>query len=847
MKTRRMTLKFPTGGVNKRTSYQDQPPYTAYAASNVWPDNVADGRERGGTRPGLTTAITGTLPGPIRMMHEINVPTTDGTESVLVCSSNGGFYRRNSSNAWVNISSSFSLATDRFIQAASFGSKLYIADWGIDDSGTTLVVDDDSNTVVHLPEVTDSNNGACNAAGTTFFDNVAGSNDGLSNGTTTFNSAGSDFDAAGVTPGTHVLRITTTGSGTGAAVVGVYEIVTKTDANNLVLGSAIPADSAITFEVNVDQAAAGVTTSHLLRVKNDGDGNAAVLGVYAISAIDQDYLTVADMNGAGGAETGISYETRPAFSYGDITSNNHGLEVLEAGNGTAGFYAITAAAPDQLTLSSSPGASSPQTTGIHFRVHRTPKVWDLSDNSITKWETTAGDLPLSCKLICYYQDRLFLAGAPSDPQNWFACKQGDPTDFAYAQNTVESAVAGNNYNNGEIGDPITALIPHNRQCLVIGAEDSLYVLRGDPNSPSSVIDQLSDFLGPISPQAWCKDAQYRTWMLTRDGICIMPNGCGDTPQSFSREKIPNDLLNMDVDNYDPLLQYDLLQRAVVVAGTMKTAAANGDDGVLTSSSFTSASFSSWENTGIEVGDYIWIPAGTSRLVDGMPTTVLSDSYMEITNISGGTLTVDTSSSPATTITELDFKVVRTQGDDNRNYWIDTDRGGIWPMDWPDDCQPSALRAYPKLTTQYKSAVIYGSVNGVAYQPDRQVTTDAGYQINSNVTIGPFRVSRDSFSRSIITSAKMIPTENSGDISWEVRAAATAEAAAKDLVGVTAPNAKNYDDLNSGEYSWEAPGYLQVQHPRVAGAAGAIYISSSVGSSWSIEHIELEIAEAGRLR
>lgn len=49
-------LGFPLGGVNKATAFASQPEGTTPSSLNVWPYHYPDGRLRGGTRPGLTSA-----------------------------------------------------------------------------------------------------------------------------------------------------------------------------------------------------------------------------------------------------------------------------------------------------------------------------------------------------------------------------------------------------------------------------------------------------------------------------------------------------------------------------------------------------------------------------------------------------------------------------------------------------------------------------------------------------------------------------------------------------------------------------------------------------------------------
>lgn len=68
-KRRLVRLQFPLAGVNRRTAYQNQPPYTTPSALNVCPDSSANGRASGGSRVGLTRNFFRDLPTSIRLLN----------------------------------------------------------------------------------------------------------------------------------------------------------------------------------------------------------------------------------------------------------------------------------------------------------------------------------------------------------------------------------------------------------------------------------------------------------------------------------------------------------------------------------------------------------------------------------------------------------------------------------------------------------------------------------------------------------------------------------------------------------------------------------------------------------
>ena len=48
-----LNLPFPVLGLDRRYAYQSQPPYTTPGCLNVRPDGTLEGRQRGGSRPGM--------------------------------------------------------------------------------------------------------------------------------------------------------------------------------------------------------------------------------------------------------------------------------------------------------------------------------------------------------------------------------------------------------------------------------------------------------------------------------------------------------------------------------------------------------------------------------------------------------------------------------------------------------------------------------------------------------------------------------------------------------------------------------------------------------------------------
>jgi len=195
-----------------------------------------------------------------------------------------------------------------------------------------------------------------------------------------------------------------------------------------------------------------------------------------------------------------------------------------------------------------------------------PKVYDGPSGLFTELRAgfyddgePKGEVPQNCELVCVYRDRLVFA----HENTWFMSRDGDPTDWDYGipGDDVGRAVAGMNSDAGEIGEFITALIPHNDDYLVFGCSNSLWVLRGDPGYDGQ-IDNLSREVGIIGPSAWCKSPVGEIVFLSRDGLYVLSPGAESPPTPLSRTKLPQELLDIDPDLYTVTMAYDIRDQGI---------------------------------------------------------------------------------------------------------------------------------------------------------------------------------------------------------------------------------------------------------------------------------------------
>lgn len=571
--------------------------------------------------------------------------------------------------------------------------------------------------------------------------------------------------------------------------------------------------------------------TYILRVLGTGTGTP---DVYVIDSVSGDTLTLSTSPGT--SITGVHWQINKSFTFAGVTSHSHRLEVLGTGAGTVGQYAISGVNSDIVTLTSAPGATS--LTGIHFRFHRAPKIWDLLDDTVdilTKDPATDEPVPLGCNLVCTHNDRIFWAGDLANGNRWYASRSGNHRDYEYGQDDASTAIRGTEYRGGQIGRPITCLMPHNEDCLIFGAIDSMFVMRGDA-AGSGYISKLSDQVGPISAQAWCSTPSDEKVFLTRDGVYMMPSGCGTTPISVSRETLPNELLNVDADVYDVLMGYDLIQRAVQIYVRVKEIPDPTfvqTDGIVNSNGI---SFSSVGTDFVELG----IQQGDSLLIYDIEAVAATYEVLGVFR-NGVTLA---SPHPDPGATGINWNYGRNP---NRAYWIDWQRQlengsrPMWKMSFAtDNTYPTAVGLFMPYSTQFKSPLLLGTMDGRTLHFDRNEPQDDEEDFTAYVHLGPIRISQNPNMETLVNDGRLVAAEGLSRLRWRVAAGKIAE--------ISSPGYSLFPGVNVSE-TFQASEYSE--SVRVSGSAMTIEIldedPQGTTTFWSFEELVLTLESRGLVR
>jgi hypothetical protein len=297
-----------------------------------------------------------------------------------------------------------------------------------------------------------------------------------------------------------------------------------------------------------------------------------------------DALNVWPMDGIlerrrGGSRPGMAKVSTTQLGSGDEVNliAEHKDEIVAASNGS--FYQDIAGTPSVLagvTLASAPIAL---TAAYHLGEliicgdsgHGSsprPVTYDGA-STIAVLAATAGTMPTKVSNCCTYSDRIVFAEDADNPQEWYMSAQGGNTDFDYSVSGPGAAVSGTSAPAaGQMAEPITALSPWGDKCLVFGCESSLWVMKGDPGYGGTA-DCASHNVGPIYRTACCRStmsngSEGSFFFLSHDGLYYLPPGCGEKARSLSREKLPQELVNVDASTVHPVLIHNARYRGIEI-------------------------------------------------------------------------------------------------------------------------------------------------------------------------------------------------------------------------------------------------------------------------------------------
>jgi hypothetical protein len=122
---RDIAVVWPALGVDESTAYRQQAPFSTPSASNVWPRDTLEGRQRGGSRPGLVNHYAPSAKTLVQAIAEVTVLNGATTETRMVAIIDGKMHFQGASST-TELSGSMDTGAD--LQVAFHNQKAFVAD-----------------------------------------------------------------------------------------------------------------------------------------------------------------------------------------------------------------------------------------------------------------------------------------------------------------------------------------------------------------------------------------------------------------------------------------------------------------------------------------------------------------------------------------------------------------------------------------------------------------------------------------------------------------------------------------------------------------------------------------------
>lgn len=600
-KKRLAHLQFPLGGLDRSRAYRKQPPFTTPDALNVRPFENLEGRGRGGSRPGLDKAFYEELGSgnPIRMLSAVSYLDSTGltywTDKFLGLSLGAGWTTASwlsdapSVLEWTGVASTFDTTVGAVRDAIDLDNtedyrvELEIRPWEGEHHGTYSIfarMDDAA------PDAS-----AGGIVATLVLTGVEGEYSGtlVVDGSTTYRFSSGRLEY----PGPGWFRVVISGNTVSCywrEILLIEQVVAAATGDRVGFGMACTEEGGMcrteTFRVQYyDSATVDAERRRRIVVASANGsvyregwlGQMDLLAVGPALASDRPIQAAERTQKLYLADNG---DLRVSGTDGVVAANGTDLTAASVADWTAlgidpdsdvcvfsavdddatgivGTYPIQAVGVTKLVIEDTGGAIATAT----YRIERGPKVYDPSDDSLVMWTATEelGELPTGCALVALYRDRLVLVRN----HQWFMSRMGDPLDWNYgaASTDVKRAISGGNSNAGNLAQNVTALVPFSDANLIFGHETELWEMRGDP-AAGGRIDNVSRIYGITGANAWCVTPEGLLVALSRDGLWKMPPR--GKPEPMSRDRLPRELIDIDLTLYTPSLAYDIRDKGIHV-------------------------------------------------------------------------------------------------------------------------------------------------------------------------------------------------------------------------------------------------------------------------------------------
>jgi hypothetical protein len=182
-------------------------------------------------------------------------------------------------------------------------------------------------------------------------------------------------------------------------------------------------------------------------------------------------------------------------------------------------------------------------------------VFDPEGGTLESLEpTTEIGIPTKCRSVTIFHDRLALAVDPDNPQEAYFSRVGDPGDFDTSRTDSRSATSLTASGAGRIGQPIIDQIPFLDDYLIYACSGSMWNLTGDPNYGGQLLN-ISDGIGLIAQHGWCRTPEGTIVFLSRSGLFVISD-TSRFAEPFSERVMPLEFKRLVASDWNIRLVYD---------------------------------------------------------------------------------------------------------------------------------------------------------------------------------------------------------------------------------------------------------------------------------------------------
>lgn len=199
------------------------------------------------------------------------------------------------------------------------------------------------------------------------------------------------------------------------------------------------------------------------------------------------------------------------------------------------------------------GRSYLQQTFI-MKANAAPILFDYELATATTATAVAGNFPQDCRFAEVWQGSLWIAGQLDKPHVLYGSRTGNPLDWDFGAPSSDEGGAFffADQNEGLIRGPITAIVGHTSDSMIISSFDGLTQMRGHPRR-GGIVEQASNDLVILGQGAFARTSDDEIYMMTQKGLAILAPDPNARPILVSRNKIPDSLIGLEYTYTDPVI------------------------------------------------------------------------------------------------------------------------------------------------------------------------------------------------------------------------------------------------------------------------------------------------------